>query len=407
MGVVSGTSYAWEELELTFDEDLNGDGTIGPTMATIGSNGLLVQEANQYALEPSLGATTGPFLMYGGSVVTAGGFGAGITPVGAVKTAGGYEVAWSVGANEYTVWNTDANGNYTSSATGVVSGTSATLEAVEVNFGETFPGGGPVGGVTSTTIATNGTTTLVQVGNLYELNPSSGTGPLLEYQGAVVTAGGFGAGITPVGAVKTAGGYEVAWSLGANEYTVWNTDANGNYTSSATGIISGQSFTLEDLEPAFGEDLNGDGRLSAALITTGTTVNLTSQTQATTINLGGNSASAAFGLHAPSLTFIGTQDAITLGSKADIVEYALAPSSGIETIASFVLSMDELNIDLMGGANSVLQAYNTSVGGVSAIAIASSADPAHGLVLLNVGSLTAANLLTNHTTFIDGHALIS
>jgi hypothetical protein len=188
---------------------------------------------------------------------------------------------------------------------------------------------------------------------------------------------------------------------------VWNTDANGNYTSSATGIISGQSFTLEDLEPAFSEDLNGDGRMSAALITTGTTPNLTSQTQATTIKLGDNSASAAFGLNAPTLTFIGTQDAITLGSKADIVEYALAPSSGIETIANFVLGMDELNIDLMGGANSLLQAYNTSVGGVSAIAIASSADPAHGLVLLNVGSLTAANLLTNHTTFIDGHALIS
>ena len=74
-----------------------------------------------------------------------------------------------------------------------MSGTSETLEAMEANFGEVFPGGGPI--ASTTTIATNGTTTLVQVGNLFELNPASGgTGPLLEYQGNLVTAGQFGAG---------------------------------------------------------------------------------------------------------------------------------------------------------------------------------------------------------------------
>ena len=67
---------------------------------------------------------------------------------------------------------------------------------------------------------------------------------------------------------KTANGYEVAWSVpGANEYTVWNTDTNGNYTSSATGVVSGQSFALEDLEPAFGEDLNRDGTIGPTTTT--------------------------------------------------------------------------------------------------------------------------------------------
>jgi hypothetical protein len=56
----------------------------------------------------------------------------------------------------------------------------------------------------------------------------------------------------------------------------------------------------------------------------------------------------------------------------------------------------------------LLQAYDTTVGGVHAIAIASSTDLTQGVVLLNMtGGQTAANLLTSHTTFIGGHALIN
>ena len=38
------------------------------------------------------------------------------------------------------VWNTDSNGDYTSNATGILSGTSSELEAEELAFGEFFPG---------------------------------------------------------------------------------------------------------------------------------------------------------------------------------------------------------------------------------------------------------------------------
>ena len=112
------------------------------------------------------------------------------------------------------------------------------------------------------TIATNGVTSLVQIGSQYELEAvSSGSGPFLKYQGSTVTAGEF-PGWTPVGAEKTATGYEVAWSLlGANEYTVWNTDNNGAYTGAATGVLSGASYALQKLESSFGEDLNGDGTI--------------------------------------------------------------------------------------------------------------------------------------------------
>ncbi len=295
-GVLSGASYALENLELSFGEDLNGDGTIGPTTATIATNGTtnLTQVANQYELNPA-GGGAGPFAEYSGSAVTVDEFG-GWTPIGAEKTASGYEVAWSMpGADEYAVWNTDASGNYTSHATGVLSGASYALENLELSFGEDLNGDGTIGPTTAT-IATNGATTLAQVANQYELETASGgAGPFVSYGGSAVTVGELG-GWTPVGAEKTASGYEVAWSVhGANEYAVWNTDANGNYTSSATGVLSGQSFALEDLEPAFGEDLNGDGRLSTVLVTStiaGNNLDLSGQTQAATINLGANGANA-------------------------------------------------------------------------------------------------------------------
>jgi hypothetical protein len=112
------------------------------------------------------------------------------------------------------------------------------------------------------TIATNGTTSLVQIGSQYELEAvGSGMGPVLTYGGSVVSVGQF-PGWTPVGAEKTASGYEVAWSLlGSNEYMVWNTDGDGAYTGAATGALSGASYALQHLEPSFGEDLNGDGTI--------------------------------------------------------------------------------------------------------------------------------------------------
>ena len=152
-------------------------------------------------------------------MVTAGQFPAGWRPVGAKQTGDGYEVAWSIpGSNEYVVWNTDSNGDYTSAATGILPGASPTLEAVEANFGEDFPGAGPP--ASKTTIATNGVTTLALVGDLFELNPAGGgTGPLIELNGSAVVAGQFPAGWTPVGAEQTGSGYEVAWSIpGANEF---------------------------------------------------------------------------------------------------------------------------------------------------------------------------------------------
>ena len=83
--------------------------------------------------------------------------------------------------------------------------------------------------------------------------------PRCKYAGAAVTAGEFG-GWTPIGAVQTASGYDVAWeTAGADEYTVWTTDSNGNYTRQPHRRCVGNSYALESIETIFHQDLNGDG----------------------------------------------------------------------------------------------------------------------------------------------------
>ena len=67
------------------------------------------------------------------------------SPIGAEKTATGYEVAWKVaGADQYTVWTTDNSGNYISNI-GVVSGSSTALESLESSFHQDLNGDGQIG----------------------------------------------------------------------------------------------------------------------------------------------------------------------------------------------------------------------------------------------------------------------
>jgi protocatechuate 3,4-dioxygenase beta subunit len=207
-------------------------------------------------------AGSGPELKSGGAPVTAGEFG-GWTPIGAVQTASGYDVAWKDGASsQYSVWSTDSNGNYISNnvanINGAVSGTSTALETIETIFHQDLNGDGVIGVPSVSGTATS----LTQIGTNYFLY-NAGSGPELKYGGAVVTAGEFGSW-TPIGAVETASGYDVAWKVaGADQYSVWSTDSNGNYLSNnvanINGAVSGTSPALETIETIFHQDLNGDG----------------------------------------------------------------------------------------------------------------------------------------------------
>ena len=249
-GPVTGTSYALESLESTFNQDLNGDGAIGVPATVIQVVG------NQYYLDDISGS--GPALKLAGANVTVGEFG-GWTPIGAVQTASGYDVAWKMaGADQYTVWATNSSGNAIANLTGPVSGTSYALESLESTFNQDLNADGVIG-LTTTVIQVDGSTSLTEVANRFYLDGVGGSGPALQYAGAYVTAGEFGSW-TPIGAVQTASGYDVAWKMaGANQYTVWVTDSSGNAISNLSGPLSGTSTTLESLEFTFNQDLNGDG----------------------------------------------------------------------------------------------------------------------------------------------------
>ena len=117
--------------------------------------------------------------------------------------------------------------------------------------------------IAKTVIESFGSTSLVEIGNNFYLNSTSGaTGPELKYANKAVVAGQFGAW-TPIGAEKISNGYEVAWKepgtvAGTYQYEIWTTKNNGNETSN-TGALSATSTKLESFETSFHQDLNGDG----------------------------------------------------------------------------------------------------------------------------------------------------
>ncbi len=257
-------------MEKSFQQDLNGDGDDRQSRdcrsqwSRSGATSLVLT-GNDYFLDPK-GTSNGPMLKYDGAAWTDGEWG-GWTPVGAEVTATGHEVAFNLaGTNQYTVWNTDANGNITTDTIGTVTGNSAALEGVETSFHQDLNGDGIIGDPSIPfAIETSGSTSLTQLGHDFFLYAhGTSNGPELKYSGAPWTTGVWG-GWTPIGAEATAGGYEVAFKLtGADLYTVWNTDANGNITTNPIASASGNDASLQSIETNFHQDLNGDGVIGPA-----------------------------------------------------------------------------------------------------------------------------------------------
>jgi len=220
-----------------------------------------VQNGQNFYLD-SISSNVGPALKYGGVDVVDGQFG-GYAPIGVEQTSTGYEVAWKMaGVDLYSVWNTDSSGNCTGNLYQPGPGSSASLQALESSFHQDLNGDGMIGVATfaGTVIESAGATSLVQNGQNFDLNNiSTNTGPALKYDGTTVVAGQFG-GYTPIGVEQTSTGYEVAWKMaGADLYSVWSTDSNGNYTGNLYQPGPGSSASLEALEASFHQDLNGDG----------------------------------------------------------------------------------------------------------------------------------------------------
>ncbi len=292
-------------------------------MSSSGSTSL-TEISNHFYLYNSTGA--GPSLKYAGTDFLAGQLGT-WAPIGAEKTTTGYEVAWKVtGADQYTVWNTDSNGNYVSNIP-VVSGTSAALESLEPSFQQDLNGDGVIGlPLTTTVIESSGSTSLTEISNHFYLYNGTGAGPSLKYAGADFLAGQLGTWAA-IGAEKTTTGYEVAWKVtGADQYTVWNTDSNGNYVSNIP-VVSGTSAALESLEPSFQQDLNGDGVIGIpATVAAG--------------YVGGQTLTASGG---PTTLIGGPNDILNGGAGADT--FVFPTNFGHNTVNNFTPNTDALQFN--------------------------------------------------------------
>jgi serralysin len=258
---VSSTSGALESIEASFQQDLNGDGVVGALSIAIESFGSTKLDSlgSNYYFDPVSGGT-GPVLKFGGAAyVDAQPWAA----IGVERTSSGYELAWfNTTSHVYTIWNTDNAGNMVSAPITNVSGTSASLEAVEISFHQDLNGDGVVGVASvsppSTTIEAFGSTKLELIGNNYYLDAvSGGTGPVLKIGGATYVDS---QPWTAIGVEQTSSGFEVAWkNTATGMYTIWNTDNNGNGTSVPIANVAGTDTALESIENSFYQDLNGDG----------------------------------------------------------------------------------------------------------------------------------------------------
>ncbi|MCA1502259.1 protease, partial [Bradyrhizobium sp. NBAIM14] len=91
---VTGTNASFRSLETTFQQDLNGDGTIGIPSATLEAQGStkLVRTGDNFYLE-AISTGSGPVLKISGAPVSAAVYGT-WAPIAAEQTGGGYNVAW-------------------------------------------------------------------------------------------------------------------------------------------------------------------------------------------------------------------------------------------------------------------------------------------------------------------------
>jgi hypothetical protein len=171
-------------------------------------------------------------------------------PIGAVKTASGYDVAWKItGADVYTVWAVDPNGHYISDLIGGSSGSSGALEAFEPIFGQDLNGDKVIGVPAANTLTVGAGQTL-EVTGAYSggivFASASGTLKLdssASFTGSIVTQLAIGDVIDLVD-ITAGAGAKLSYSGNAGPGTL--TVSDGTHTAH---IVLPGSYSLGNFTP--------------------------------------------------------------------------------------------------------------------------------------------------------------
>ncbi|MBY0317396.1 MAG: VCBS domain-containing protein, partial [Reyranella sp.] len=213
---------------------------------------ILAQVDDQFFFRDESGS--GPSFKVGGTAFTST-LVAGWTPVGVESVATGYQVVLRHGdSDRYLVWNTDQDGSYIGNVIGPVTGTDVSLQTLETSFHQDLNRNGEIG-LTITTLEAFGATSLVEIGDLFQLRNLDQGGPWLKLNAVPVADNQFGLW-EPIAAEKTGTGYSVAWqNASTGEYLVWNTNDNGDYIGNGSNLMRSDDPALQAMEILFQQDL--------------------------------------------------------------------------------------------------------------------------------------------------------
>jgi len=247
-------------------------------------------------------------------------------------------------------------------------------------------------------IQTDGNTSLVEVGNIFDVYVN-GSGPSIKYGGAAVTVGEFGTW-TPIGAIQTASGYDVAWhDPSSGQYEVWALDSNGNFLSTPVGLVQGNNTALESIETTFNQDLNGDHTIGPPPAT--------QPAAAQVADKGGESTGADLQFAPDNFNFVG----LGSSSASPGSQTGTPPQTGAVAIAGhdlfvFAPSSGQVSIENFSPSTDIIQFSKTAFVNIQAL-LARTHDNASGNAVITdaahdtitVKQVTTAQLLAHQSDF--------
>ena len=266
------TSSRGIELETQFGIDLNGDGKVAQPSSSVeeqGSVWLIKGSGNTYSARSTAAGAATVAIQKDGVQIAQGIYGNDWQVLAAETVNGTNQVLWqNTPANRLHVWSLDSNWAWKSSA-GWDEPLSAVGQQLEADFGIDLDGNGTVGTPT-TRIETAGLTSLLKgSGNKYSIQATAaGSNPVAVIKdGVQVYAGIYGNDWQVLAAETVNGTNQVLWkNTLANRLHVWSLDSNWNWKSSA-GWDEPNSTIGQQLEAAFGIDLDGNGTVATSTAT--------------------------------------------------------------------------------------------------------------------------------------------